>query len=177
MEWMKHLLSYRWVYLYIVIIPIVNLSFTLVPTLPMPDGGMWAPFAIVTGLVLVLRDLAQREVGHYIFIPLVIGIAFSYVLAGPEIAFASATAFAISELADWAVYTFSKRPLSQRILLSSAIGAPIDSAVFFFLADSIVPGIFAWSTVLTSIASKLFGAYVVSVMIRRREQRVQAVAG
>ena len=43
---------------------------------------------------------------------------------------ASAAAFAVGELGDWAVYTFTRRPFSQRILISSLIGAPLDSIVF-----------------------------------------------
>jgi len=54
--------------------------------------------AIVTGFILIFRDLAQREVGHYIFFPLLIGLAISYVMAPPLIALASAAAFAVSEV-------------------------------------------------------------------------------
>ena len=59
-----------------------------------------------------------------------IGAILSYIMADPFIAIASVVAFGISELVDWAVYTYTKRPLKQRILLSSALGTPIDSAVF-----------------------------------------------
>ena len=59
---------------------------------------------------------------------------------------AGCVAFLISETADWAVYTFSGRPLSQRILISSCISAPIDQALFLYLASQVVPGMFAWGT-------------------------------
>lgn len=143
------------------------------PTVPMPDGGAWSPMAIVTGLVLVVRDFAQREVGHWIFIPLMIGVAISFMMAPPAIALASAAAFAISELMDWGIYTFTKRPLSQRVLLSSLVAAPLDSAVFWYLASMAVPGVFTWSTVLTAIAGKLLGACAVAYVLRRRELRHQ----
>ena len=159
------------VYLYVLLIPLVNWSFAHVPTLPMPDGGAWSPMAVVTGLILVVRDFAQREVGHAIFLPLVIGIAVSFVMAPPAIALASAAAFAISELVDWAVYSFSKKPLSARVLISSAISAPLDSAVFWALASLTVAGVFTWSTVITAVASKLLGAYVVYRILKSREAR------
>lgn len=159
------------VYLYVLLIPLVNWSFAHVPTIPMPDGGAWSPMAVVTGLILVVRDFAQREVGHAIFLPLVIGIAVSFVMAPPAIALASAAAFGISELVDWAVYSFSKKPLSKRVLISSAISAPLDSAVFWALASLTVAGVFTWSTVLTAIASKLLGAYVVYRILKARETR------
>jgi len=159
------------VYLYVLLIPLVNWSFAHVPTIPMPDGGAWSPMAVVTGLILVVRDFAQREVGHAIFLPLVIGIAVSFVMAPPAIALASAAAFGISELVDWAVYSFSKKPLSKRVLISSAISAPLDSAMFWALASLTVAGVFTWSTVITAVASKLLGAYVVYRILKARETR------
>ena len=39
--------------IYVALIPLVNWSFANVPTIKMPDGGEWAPFAVVTGLVLI----------------------------------------------------------------------------------------------------------------------------
>lgn len=161
----------RWVYLYVALIPLVNWGFANVPVIPMPDGGYWAPLAIVTGLILVVRDFAQREVGHYILLPLLIGLAISYVMAPPEIALASGIAFAISELVDYFVYTTSRRPLSERVLISSTLSAPLDSTLFLLIADLAIPGVFSWSTLLTSIASKLLGAYVVYRLLKRREQK------
>ena len=152
------------------LIPLVNWSFAHTPVVPMPDGGAWAPFALVTGLVLVVRDFAQREIGHRIMLPLAIGISISFAMAPPAIALASAAAFGISELVDWLVYTLSKRPLSQRVLISSTFSAPMDSAVFWYLASFSVAGTFVLSTILTSIISKLLGAYVVYRVLKRREQ-------
>lgn len=165
------LLRLRWVYLYISLIPIVNMAFVYTPTLAMPDGGQWSPMAIITGLVLVVRDFAQREIGHWIFVPLLIAVGLSYAMAGPEIALASGAAFLVSEMVDWAVYTFTHKPLSTRVMISSVAGAPVDTLVFLMGANLIVPGILAPSTLITSIASKLFGAYVVFRLLRRREQQ------
>lgn len=166
---------WRWVYVYVALIPLVNWSFAHVPTVPMWDGGAWSPMAIVTGLILVVRDFAQREVGHWIFIPLLIGVAISFAMAPPAIALASALAFAISEVVDWLVFTVSKRPLSQRVLLSSAIGAPMDSMGFWYLASLSVAGVFTWSTILTAIASKMLGAYVVYRILKRKEGKLTQI--
>ncbi len=160
-----------WFYLYVLLIPFVNWSFAHVPTVPMPDGGAWSPLAIVTGLILVVRDFAQREVGHAIFIPLVLGIAISFTMAPPNIALASAAAFAVSELVDWVIFTLSKRPLSQRVLISTFASAPLDTGIFWLLASLSVPGVFTWSTVLTAITSKLLGCYVVYLLLKRREAK------
>lgn len=128
--------------------------------------------AIVTGLILVVRDVAQREVGHAIFLPWVIGITVSFFMAPPEIALASAAAFAISEFIDWAIFTVTKRPLSQRILWSCTASAPIDSLVFLVGANVAIPGIFSWLTLATSIASKLSGTFVIYLLLKRRERKL-----
>ena len=130
--------------------------------------------AIVTGLILVVRDLAQREVGHAIFVPWVIGIAISFYMAPPEIALASAAAFAISECIDWAIFTITKRPLSKRILWSCGASAPVDSLVFLLGANVAIPGIFSWLTLVTSVISKLGGTYGVYLLLKRREGKPAA---
>lgn len=160
--------------LYVGLMPLINWAFAGIPTFDIPadlGGGEWHPFTIVTGLVLVVRDFAQREIGHRIFVAMLVGLALSTLTAWPVIVVASGVAFLISETADWAVYTFSKRPLSQRILISSAISAPIDQIAFIGLASLVVPGIFAWGSIVTGIISKLAGAYVVSRIVARGEQR------
>lgn len=165
-----------WVFVYVLLIPLVNWSFAHVPTVPMPDGGNWSPMAVVTGLILVVRDLAQREVGHKIFFPWVIGIVISFIMAPAAIAMASALAFAISEFLDWTIFTITRRPLSKRILWSCAASAPVDSLVFLLGADVAIPGIFTWLTLVTSIASKLGGTFVVYLMLRHRERKLAAGA-
>lgn len=160
--------------IYVGLIPLINWSFAHVPVYPMPDGGVYQPFALVTGLVLVARDFCQREIGHRVFLAMAAGLLFSAMTTPLAIVAASGIAFAISELADWAVYTFTKRPLSQRILYSSLLGAPIDSAVFLYGANFVTPGVFAWSTLLSSVASKIFGAFVVSRIVASRERKADA---
>lgn len=160
--------------LYVALMPLINWAFAGIDTIAIPanlGGGEWHPFTIVTGLVLVVRDFAQRETKHWIFAAMLVGLALSTLTAWPVIVVASGVAFLISEMADWAVYTFSKRPLSQRILVSSAVSAPIDQVAFIGLASLVVPGIFAWGTIVTGIVSKLLGAYVVSQIVAHQERR------
>jgi uncharacterized PurR-regulated membrane protein YhhQ (DUF165 family) len=114
--------------------------------------------------VFVLRDFAQREIGHKVLLAMLIGAALSYALVDAQIATASAAAFLVSELADWAVYTYTKRPLSQRILFSSVLGAPLDSLVFL---GGI--GFLSAAGVIAMTISKLVGAVIVWWLMRRRE--------
>lgn len=173
------LAGFRWAALYVGLMPFINWSFGAVPTTPIPEwlgGGAFQPLAIVTGLVLVVRDFAQRELKHWVLGAMIVGLLLSMLTSWIVVVFASAAAFLISETVDWAVYTFSKRPLSQRVMLSSVFSAPLDQMVFIGLASQIPgqAGIFAWGTILTGIASKLFGAWVVSVVLARQERKTAA---
>jgi queuosine precursor transporter len=164
----------RWAALYVGLMPFINWSFAAVPTTLIPDwlgGGQFQPLAIVTGLVLVVRDFAQRELKHWIWGAMIVGLILSTLTSWIVIVFASGLAFLISETVDWAVYTFSKRPLSQRIMISSLASAPLDQIVFIWLASQVVDGIFAWGTILTGILSKLLGAWVVAQIVARQERR------
>jgi queuosine precursor transporter len=166
----------RWAALYVGLMPFINWSFGAVPTWPIPEwlgSGAFQPLAIVTGLVLVVRDFAQREMKHWVWGAMITGLVLSMLTSWIVVVFASAAAFLISETVDWAVYTFSKRPLSQRIMISSSFSAPLDQMVFIWLASQIPgqEGIFAWGTILTGIASKLLGAWIVSRAVAARERR------
>lgn len=165
-----------WTYLYLFLIPFINWAYAAVPTIPLPDHGEWTPLAIVTGLVLVVRDFAQREIGHWIFIPLIIGLAISFKMAPAEIALASAVAFGISESVDWGLFTFLKLPLSKRVFISAAIGSPIDTTVFYMMAATAVPGIFNIWAIGASILSKLVGCVIVYLLMKNRERKASLLA-
>ena len=169
--------GWRWTALYVGLMPLINWSFAAVPTFAIPEylgGGAFQPLAIVTGLVLVVRDFAQRELKHWVWGAMIVGLVLSTLTSWITIVLASGAAFLISETVDWAVYTFSKRPLSQRIMISSLASAPLDQVVFIWLASFVVPDIFAWGTVLTGIASKLIGAWVVSQIVAAQERKAAA---
>jgi len=88
------------------------------------------------GVTLLARDWVHDAAGRpAVLACIAAGAALSAALAGPRLALASATAFAISELADLAVYQpLRRRGLLRAILASNAVGAPIDSIVFLALA-------------------------------------------
>ena len=135
---MKKLNKFKYSLAYVVSILIVNIGFVYIPPVPLL-GEMFPPMSLVVGLIFILRDFAQREIGHKVLIAMGIGAVLSYFMADPFVAVASVVAFAISELVDWGVYTFTKRPLKDRILLSSALGTPVDSAVFLLILGFFSP--------------------------------------
>ena len=157
-------MRFKFAALYIALIVAVNWGFTVVPLVDLPGGEKWPPMSLVVGLIFVARDYAQREIGHRVIIAMLIAAALSYVMASPFVAVASLSAFLISEFADWAVYSFTRRPFSQRVLLSSVIGTPLDSAVFLAII-----GHFSLVGVVAMTLSKMLGALAVWWLVRRRE--------
>jgi len=105
----------------------------LVPVAP----GLLAPSGVLMiGAALVLRDLVQRRLGAGpVICAIVAGAALSGLLAPPALVVASATAFLISEFADFAVYTpLARRRFVEAVVASSLVGVVVDSAVFLWLA-------------------------------------------
>lgn len=149
---------------YILSIVAVNYGFTVVPLIPLPNGEMWPPMSLIVGFIFVIRDFAQREIGHKILLAMLVGGVLSWFMASPEVAVASVVAFAVSELMDWAVYSFTGYRFSQRILLSSMISTPVDSVVFLGMM-----GLFSISNVIIMTLSKIIGAVVVFLLVRQRE--------
>jgi len=141
---------------YVAAIALVNVGFMY---LPMVHG--WPPSSVAVGLVFVLRDFAQREIGHRVLLAMAVGLVLSYSLASMALAVASALAFALSEGTEWLVYTVTKRPFSQRVLFSVLACAPLDSGLFLYLI-----GAFSISGVVVMTASKFAGAVVSYSLLR-----------
>jgi len=152
-----------WTLIYVISIVVVNYAFGVLPILPLGEGIVIPSATFLVGLIFVFRDFAQREVKHYVILAMLLAGALSYFLADPTIAIASVTAFLVSEFADWAVYSFTRRPFPQRVLLSSALGTPIDSALFLYMI-----GFFSVEGVIIMTLVKMVGALVVWSMIRKR---------
>lgn len=99
--------------------------------------GLAAPSGVLmVGLALVLRDFVHRTLGwKTAMAAIVVGVVLSFWTASPAIAIASASAFALSELADLAIYApLARKRLMMAVALSGIAGAAVDSAVFLWLA-------------------------------------------
>lgn len=140
-------MMFKWIWLaaFIACIPaanwlIGNLGAKCIPNGPclIPVGfGFGAPTGVLLiGAALVLRDIVQRTLGKRVVLgAIVAGAALSGAVAPPQLVIASAVAFLLSELADFAVYTpLERRGLVLAVLASSAVGLVIDSALFLWLA-------------------------------------------
>ncbi len=152
---------------YILLILAVNVGFAYMPPVVLPSGDLWPPMSLVVGFIFVVRDFAQRRVGHHILWAMLIGCVLSWYFATPTLAMASAVAFALGELADWAVFTFTKKPFEKRIIYSSLIGVPLDTLAFLTLIDMATPISFA-----CMVLSKLVGVVVVYMLIKKRKSMI-----
>lgn len=130
---------------YLASIPLANWLIQHVGTVCVPHGpclvpvapGLLAPSGVLTvGAALVLRDVVQRCLGlRWGLAAIAFGTALSAVVAPASLVIASGTAFALSELADFAVYTpLQRRQLVTAVVASSVVGLVIDSIAFLLLA-------------------------------------------
>ncbi|MFL5927617.1 MAG: VUT family protein [Gaiellaceae bacterium] len=98
--------------------------------------GLHAPAAVYfAGLAFSLRDLVQRMLDKRAVVAAVVVGALCSAFVSPHLAVASGTAFLVSELCDFAVYTplARRRPVAA-VAASNTVGAVVDSYIFLSLA-------------------------------------------
>lgn len=142
-------------FVYVGLVVLINIGFSYIHPIP-TAFGMFSPMALVVGAVFVVRDFVQRTSGHFVLVGMLLATIASYLLADPFVAIASAAAFAASELIDWLVYTLSKRPFHQRVILSSLFSVPVDTAVFLLGIGFMHTGTF-----IIMVLSKLVAVFFV----------------
>jgi queuosine precursor transporter len=139
--------------------------------IPVAPGTMAPSGVLMVGAALVLRDLVQRRLGIEFGVGAIIaGAAISAGIAPPALVLASATAFLLSEFADFAVYTpLARRRLVAAVVASSIVGLMVDSIVFLWLAFGsleFLPGQIVGKLWMVLLAVP-FVAY-----LRRRDERL-----
>jgi queuosine precursor transporter len=114
-------------------IPLANWMILHVGTTCMPNGpclvpvapGLLAPSGVLTvGAALVLRDVLQRcPALVWGLAAIAAGTVLSTLVAPATLVLASGTALALSEFADFAVYTpLQQRQLTVAVVVSSVVG-------------------------------------------------------
>jgi len=156
------MIKYKFTLTYIVSIALINIGFVYVPLIPFFDT-MYPPMSIIVGLIFILRDYAQREIGHKVIGAMLIGAFLSYIMADPYVAIASLVAFLVSETVDWGVFTVTNKPLHERILISSLVSTPIDSALFLYMI-----GHFSILATATMFVSKMLAALGIWYWMRKK---------
>lgn len=152
--------------LYILNILLLNLGFSYVPMIDTAIG-LLSPMAVFAGFVFVIRDFAQRELGHLVLLGMVAGAVLSFWMADPYVALASVAAFATAEIADWLLYTFTKKPFHKRVLISSVLSTPIDTAVFLGMISGLTVGTF-----ILMVVAKMIAALIIYFTYRNRYETI-----
>lgn len=153
---------------------IANIGSQPAPGAPhtLPVGfGLAAPSGVyLVGVILVIRDYVQWALGKAAALGvLAVGIAVSYLIADLHVAVASAAAFAISELLDFALFTWISPRWSRAVLAGGIVGAITDSVVFLLVAFG------SLAFVEGQILGKLYGVAFAAIVIAARRSRVEAV--
>jgi uncharacterized PurR-regulated membrane protein YhhQ (DUF165 family) len=106
--------------------------------------GLTAPAGVFfAGFAFTFRDFLQEAASRvWVIAAILTGAALAYTIS-PMFAVASATAFLISELADFGVYT----PLRNRnrygaLAASNVVGSIVDSVIFLWIAFETTQGWF-----------------------------------
>jgi queuosine precursor transporter len=118
---------------------LINVAYSKLPVINI-DGFAFASGDLITGIIYIVRDFAQRAIGQRVIWAMLAASLISYTLSAADVAIASVIAFATAETLDWLIYTFTKKPLSQRLLWSSIISTPVDSLVFLYCVHMLNPG-------------------------------------
>jgi len=176
----KHIEGAVFLVLFCLTIPAANWMIGHVGTVCAPNGpclvpvapGLLAPSGVLmVGAALVLRDLVQRRLGVEFGVGAIIaGAAISAGVAPPALVLASATAFLLSEFADFAVYTpLARRRLVAAVVASSIAGLMVDSIVFLWLAFGSLD--FLVGQIVGKLWMVLFAVPFVAYL-RRRDERL-----
>lgn len=104
--------------------------------IPMAPGLMAPSGVLLIGAALALRDALHEIVPRWVVAGLIgVGAGLSLAFSPPGLAAASAGAFLLSELADFAVYDrLRRRGLALAVMASGVVGAVLDSVLFSALA-------------------------------------------
>jgi uncharacterized PurR-regulated membrane protein YhhQ (DUF165 family) len=102
--------------------------------------GIHAPAGVYfAGIAFTLRDLLHNQPGSsrpWIISAIIVGALLSAVVADAQrLALASATAFFLSEITDWAVYSpLRRKGWIMAVAASNGMGLLVDSIIFLSLA-------------------------------------------
>lgn len=128
---------------------------------------------------LVLRDAAQYGLGRaWVLAVMAAGVVLSVLVAGPGLALASGAAFALSESADFALFTRMAPRWGWAVFAGGMAGAVVDSLAFLGIAQwTHVPGI-TLAFMPGQVLGKWYGILVAAGVISwRRRSRLAPLVG
>ena len=132
-------------------------------------AGTW-----LAGFGFVARDALHESGGlRWVSVAIVVGVVISVAFA-PRLALASGVAFAVSELADLAVYApLRRKGRTRAALASNVVGSVVDTVLFLWIAGFPLSGTAA--QVLIKIGTT--SAFVLGVRLALPRQPLQPAGG
>lgn len=133
--------------------------------IPVGFGLMATAGTFFAGFALAARDAIQDAWGRKVVVLIILlGTALSFAIAEPAIAIASAVAFLVAELLNFAVYT----PLRERanlgdrrwavaVVSSNTVGAIADTVLFLGIA-------FGAAAIMPALAGQLVGKTYATIL-------------
>jgi uncharacterized PurR-regulated membrane protein YhhQ (DUF165 family) len=161
----KFLCRYKATLSYILLIVVLNKLYGNAPLYTFFQE-LVSPLDITVGMIYIFRDFAQREIGRSVIIAMLLAGFLSFVMAEQAVAYASLCAFLMGEFIDWGIFTYTNKPLSQRLLWSAMLSAPVDSFAFLFLL-----GRANWLAVGVMTLTKFMGVVVVWMVWRWQDRK------
>lgn len=148
----RHQLTAATVVAFLACILAANYATTTYGLIPVGFGLVATAGTYFAGLTFVLRDALSDLAGRRaVALTITAGALLSFAVAAPFIAAASAVAFALAELGDWAVYEpLRKRGYIRAAVASNLVGTVIDTVVFLGIA-----GFPIWQALPGQILAKL----------------------
>lgn len=136
-------------------------------------AGLVTAGTFAAGLVLLVRDWLQEAGGRWWVVgAIATGALVSVWMSSPALAIASGVAFAVSELADFAVYTpLRKRSQVAAMGLSNVAGAIVDSLLFLSSAGFPLASWGTQSAVKVAVTVPFILAVVVGRAVLRNRVR------
>lgn len=163
----QFLLRYKATWSYVLLIVVLNKLYGTLPLYTFFDE-LVSPLDITVGMIYIFRDFSQREIGRYVIIAMLFAGYLSFVLADQTVAYASLCAFLIGEFIDWGIFTYTKKPLSQRLIWSAMLSAPVDSFAFLYLLGRV-----NWLAMGVMTLTKFIGVIVVWAAWRVQRNRAK----
>ena len=123
------------------------------------------------GFALLARDFVHRNGGvRWVLVGIAVGAALSWYFATPQLAMASAVAFAGAELVDMTVFAtlIDSVGFVTSALVSNIVSAPLDTVLFLWLAGFPL----TWEAIAGQFIGKVVWATVVPLVLYVGASRV-----
>lgn len=157
-------------------VAVANVMTATLGLVELPGGAMTSAGTFAAGLALIARDAVQDFAGRKAVAgSILLGAAISTLGAPMMIAIASAAAFAISELLDWAVYSpLARKGRARAVLMSSLAAAPMDTVIFLSLASFPLTTESITGQTVAKVTLAAIAAGVIRAVLRHRKRAARA---